>query len=82
METTELHEVVQYRGRDVCSCGDLNCASLDVRPRPKPFIFQDPTRHAVYMAYPHSDNWLARVRTMNDNQIFAIHNRLRAANKI
>lgn len=70
----DLHEVVHYRGRDVCSCGDFNCASLDVRPR-KP-IFNSEIREAVANAY-RGYAWRVRVSHMSDEQVFVIFQRLK-----
>lgn len=80
MAVTELHEVVHYRGRDVCSCGDFNCASLDVPRQPK-IIFNGELRNAVANAYSGLD-WKRRVKYMSDEQIYVIFQRLKNANKI
>lgn len=74
METVELHEVVHYRGRDVCSCGDFNCASLDVRPRKIPSV--DGHRRAVLASAFPGPRWAHKVRNMSDAQVFAISTKL------
>ena len=74
----ELHEVVTYRGRDVCSCGDFNCASLDVRPRTKP-VFNGELRNAVANAYS-GLAWKIRVSHMSDEQVFAIYQKIKTTN--
>lgn len=74
----ELHEVVTYRGRDVCSCGDFNCASLDVRPRPKPSV-QGNMRAVLASVYPGA-RWARKVRNMSDAQVFAIYNKIKTTN--
>lgn len=73
MDTLNLHEVVHYRGRDVCSCGDFNCASLDVRPRSKPSV-EGNMRAALASMYP-GPGWARKVRNMSDAQVFAIYNK-------
>jgi len=80
MDTHELHEVVHYRGRDVCSCGDFNCASLDVRPR-KELVFNGDLRNAVANAY-RGYAWKVRVSHMSDEQVYVIFQRLKSDNKI
>lgn len=73
METIEKHEVVHYRGRDVCSCGDFNCASLDARPsQPSRPYLDGYQRVALAALYP-SPAWARRVRRMSDEQVFAIY---------
>jgi len=81
MALNNLHEVVHYRGRDVCSCGDFNCAALDVRPRPAKPIFNGELRVLVAKAYD-GNRWLDRVKNMSDEQVFAIFQRLKNENKI
>lgn len=76
----ELHEVVTYRGRDVCSCGDFNCASLDARPHPRP-IFNGHLRTAVANAYP-GYAWKVRVSHMSDEQVYVIFQRLKKQQKL
>jgi hypothetical protein len=81
MATIEVHEVVNYRGRDVCSCGDFNCASLDTHILLKPNLVGH-MRNAIYSAYAPSYTWLARVKTMNDQQVYAVYTRLQSENKL
>lgn len=76
---SELHEVVNYRGRDVCSCGDFNCASLDV-PTKKP-VLNGELRNAVANAY-RGLAWKIRVSHMSDEQVYVIFQRLKNDNKI
>jgi hypothetical protein len=80
MAMTELHEVVHYRGRDVCSCGDFNCASLDVPKQPK-IVFNGELRNAVANAY-RGPEWKRRVQRMRDDEIYAIFQRLKNDNKL
>ena len=70
----ELHEVVTYRGRDVCSCGDFNCASLDVRPRSMPSL-EGQRRVQLASLFP-GPRWARKVRNMSDRQVFAIYNKM------
>lgn len=72
----ELHEVVTYRGRDVCSCGDFNCASLDVRPRPRPSI-EGSMRAQLASMYP-GVGWARKVQNMSDAQVFAVYNSVKS----
>lgn len=78
MATEELHEVVQYKGRDVCSCGDLNCASLDVNPTLNTTgpLNESPERLFLMDAYPNA-KWRTRVRRMSDAQVTAVYLRLK-----
>jgi hypothetical protein len=81
MDTLERHEVVNYRGRDVCSCGDFNCASLDVRPLQKKPNMNGHLRNAVANAY-RGYAWQVRVSQMSDEQIYVIFQRLKKQNKL
>lgn len=78
MATEEMHEVVQYKGRDICSCGDHNCASLDYYPTARvdvPMI-ESPERAFLMDAYPNA-KWRTRVRRMSDSQVIAVYMRLK-----
>lgn len=83
MAEIEKHEVVQYKGRDICSCGDFNCASLDTRGRPFDGIYiESPERQAVKAAYKKSRRWITKVNKMDDDQVIAVYLRLKAQNLI
>lgn len=75
----ELHEHVEYKGRTICSCGDYNCASLDIPPSPSGTESRE--RNAIMSAYP-TQAWKKKVRGMPDNQVTAVYLRLKSDGKV
>lgn len=79
---TEEHEVVNYRGRDVCSCGDFNCASLDIRPPKLQQSLRYPQEQAAVLAAYPSQRWQSKVSKMDDIQLIAVYLRLKTQQKV
>lgn len=81
--TRVLHEVVEYRGRDICSCGDQRCSSLGYHPRKVigMAVTTIKKREAVLAAFP-SKKWRDKVDKMSDKQVIAVYFRLKEQQKI